>query len=99
MHKGYYCKELFRRIMINKEYLVASFIFLAAFLLRVFDLERFPLHHDEANRMLAGADNFTHFLGIPVSCFKGYVWPFSSLLISISRIFLLRLNTRFVSRQ
>jgi 4-amino-4-deoxy-L-arabinose transferase-like glycosyltransferase len=80
-------KEPSRRVIVKREYLIAGLIFSAAFLLRVFDLERFPLHHDEANRMLAGADQFTFFLGIPVSCFKGYVWPFSSFLISISRNF------------
>lgn len=81
-------KSPLKCIKVKKEYLIIGLICSAAFLLRVFDLARFPVHHDEANRMLAGADNFTFFLGMPVSCFKGYVWPFSSILISISRIFI-----------
>jgi len=83
-----YEKNCFLRLLNKKEFFAASLIFIAAFFIRIYDLGRFPLNHDEANRMLAGADNFTYFLGIPISCFKGYVWPFSSLLISISRIFL-----------
>ncbi len=73
--------------MVKRGHRAAGCIFLAAFLLRIFDLGRFPLNHDEANRILAGADHFTYFLGIPVSCFKGYVWPFASLLVSFSRHF------------
>lgn len=72
---------------IKKEYLAAGLVFIAALAMRVFDLERFPLHHDEANRMAAGADNFSCFFGIPVSCFKGYTRPFASLLILLSRNF------------
>ena len=71
----------------KKEYFALGSIILVAFFVRTFDLSRFPLHHDEANRILAGVDHFTYFLGIPVSCFKGYVWPFSSILVSISRLF------------
>jgi len=88
MYNSNYFRERLRDVLKKKgEYLIAGSIFFMAFLIRVFDLQRFPLHHDEANRMLAGADNFTFFLGIPVACFHGNVWPISSFFISLSRNF------------
>ncbi|MCX5714984.1 MAG: glycosyltransferase family 39 protein [Candidatus Omnitrophica bacterium] len=57
---------------------------IAAFL-RCYDLALMPLSHDEVTWHLWSVNNFDKFLGIPVSCFHGYIQPAFSYLIVFSK--------------
>lgn len=64
----------------------APFIIVAiAFFLRAFRLDLFPINHDEAAWTLGSLNNFDKFMGIPVSCFHGYIQPFYSGLVFFSK--------------
>ncbi|MFH1199035.1 MAG: glycosyltransferase family 39 protein [Candidatus Omnitrophota bacterium] len=56
-----------------------------AFFLRAFRLDLFPINHDEAAWTLGSFNNFDKFMGIPVSCFHGYIQPFYSCLVLLSK--------------
>ena len=60
-------------------------ISILAFLVRGYYLDLFPLNHDEINGSLRCIENFDKFLGIPVTCFKGYIQPLFSYLLIFSR--------------
>jgi 4-amino-4-deoxy-L-arabinose transferase-like glycosyltransferase len=56
-----------------------------AFIIRFYKLSLFPLNHDEVNWILFSPDHWIKFLGMPVACYEGHVFPFFSYLIAISR--------------
>lgn len=60
-------------------------IAILAFFIRSYNLLLFPLNSDEANEFLVSVNNFDKFIGIPVSCFDGYMYPFIGYLIFFSK--------------
>jgi len=68
--------------------MMATTIFLAAVLVRIYSIGLFPLNYDEATWTLSSINNFDSFLSVPIYCFKGYIPPLFSYLVAItSRIF------------
>lgn len=65
--------------------MVAIIIFTLAFFVRVYNLNLFPLNHDEATWTLRSIYNFDKFMGIPAACFHGYIQPFFSYLVFFSQ--------------
>ena len=63
----------------------AVFIVVLALFVRVYNLDLFPLNHDEAKWTLRSLEKFDRFIGFPVSCFKGYIQPFLSNLVFFSK--------------
>ena len=62
-----------------------AIVFILAFFIRAYNLLLFPLNHDEATWTLGSLENFNKFMGIPVSCFRGYIQPFFSYLVFLSK--------------
>ncbi len=74
------------------------FIFVLSFLLEHITT-LFPLNHDEATWAIGSLSNFDKFMGIPVSCFHGYIRPFFSYLTFLQTRFFLILYISFVCPQ
>jgi 4-amino-4-deoxy-L-arabinose transferase-like glycosyltransferase len=65
--------------------MITIVIFILAFFVRIYNLSLFPLNHDEAAWSLSSIHNFDKFIGIPVACFNGYIQPFFSYLVFITK--------------
>lgn len=64
--------------------MAAIIVFLLAFFVRIYRLDLFPLNHDEATWTIRSIANFDRFMGIPVTCFNGYIQPFFSYLVAFT---------------
>lgn len=67
--------------------MTAITIFLLALFVRIYQLDLFPLNHDEATWTLRSIGYFDKFMSIPVACFQGYIQPFFSYLVLFTRKF------------
>jgi len=67
--------------------MAVAIIFILAFSVRAYNLGIMPLNHDESYWSLRSLEHFDKFIGIPVTCFKGYIQPFFSYLVFVAKNF------------